>query len=62
MEPLLAPVLALVLSQTAALVVSAVVVLAVILLWKMLKLAFRIALIAAAGFAVYLALRYAGVL
>lgn len=63
----LAPALALflgaiVLTQTQAIIASIVVVLVVLIAWKFLKLAFRIALVIAAAVVIFLALRWANVL
>ena len=51
-----------VLSQTGAIVASVIVILVVLIAWKFLKLAFRIALIVAAAVAIYFALQWANIL
>lgn len=56
------PILAVVLTQTQAILAAIGVVLVVILAWKFLKFAFRIALVIAAAVALFLVLRWAGVL
>lgn len=63
--PLLATlplVLGQVLSTNQAVIASIVVVLVVLIAWKFLKLAFKIALVVAAAIAIYLALSWAGIL
>lgn len=54
--------LGIVLTQTQAIIASVVVLLVVLIAWKFLKLAFKIALIVAAAVAIYFALRWAGIL
>lgn len=54
--------LGIVLTQTQAIIASIVVILIVIIAWKFLKLAFKIALVVAAAVAIFLALRWAGIL
>lgn len=54
--------LGVVLTQTQAILASIVVVLVVIIAWKFLKLAFRIALVVVAAIAIYFALNWAGIL
>lgn len=56
------PILAVVLTQTQAILAAIGVVLVVILAWKFLKFAFRIALVITAAVALFLVLRWAGVL
>lgn len=60
MDPILVP--AVVLTQTQAIIAAVLVVLAVILAWKFLKLAFKIALVIAAAVALFFLLRLAGIL
>lgn len=55
-------VLGVVLSQTQAIFAAIAVVVVVILAWKFLKFAFRIALIVAAAIAIFFVLRWAGIL
>lgn len=61
MEPPL-PVLAAVLETPWAIAAAVAVVIVVILAWKFLKFAFRIALIVAAAVAIYFVLKWSGVL
>lgn len=51
-----------VLSRNQAIVASVIVILVVLIAWKFLKLAFRIALVVVAAIAIYFALNRAGVL
>lgn len=55
-------VLGVVLTQTQAIIASIVVVVIVLLAWKFLKLAFKVALILVAAVAIFFALRWAGIL
>lgn len=55
-------VLALVLTQTQAIIASVIVVVLVLIAWKFVKLAFKIGLIAVAAIAIFFALRWAGIL
>jgi hypothetical protein len=56
------PILAAVLGQTQAIIAAVVVVALVLIAWKFLKFAFRIALVIAAAIAIFLLLKWAGVL
>lgn len=58
----LLPTLAVTLSRNQAIVASVVVILVVIIAWKFLKLAFKIALVVVAAILIYLALQWAGIL
>ncbi|HUR67684.1 MAG TPA: hypothetical protein VM370_00430 [Candidatus Thermoplasmatota archaeon] len=60
LSPFLAP--AIVMSQRNAIIASIVLVLIVILAWKFLKLAFKIALVVAVAIGIFLVLRWAGIL
>lgn len=53
---------AVVLTQTQAIIAAILVVLVVIIAWKFLKLAFKIALVVAAAVVLFFVLRWAGVL
>lgn len=59
---LASPLLAVVLGRTQAIVAAILVVVIVVIAWKFLKFAFRLALIVAAAVAIFLVLRWAGVL
>lgn len=56
------PSLAVTLSRNQAIVASILVVLAVLIAWKFLKLAFKIALVVVAAILIFLALRWASIL
>lgn len=58
----LLPTLAVVLSRNQAIIASVVVILIVIIAWKFLKLAFKIALVVVAAILIYMALNWAGIL
>ena len=60
METLPPAVVAVVLSQTQAIIAAILVVVVVIIAWKFLKFAFRIALVVAAAVALFFLLRWAG--
>lgn len=62
LAPFLPPLLAIVLTQTQAIIASVIVILVVLLAWKFLKLAFKIALVVGAAVAIYFALKWAGIL
>lgn len=53
---------AVVLSQTQAIIAAVLVVLVVIIAWKFLKLAFKIAIVVAAAVVLFFVLRFAGIL
>lgn len=56
------PSLAVTLSRNQAIVASILVVLVVLIAWKFLKLAFKIALVVVAAILIFLALRWASIL
>ena len=60
--PLMDPVVGIVMTQRNAIIAAIVVVLIVIIAWKFLKLAFKIALVVAAAVAIFLFLKWAGIL
>ena len=66
MSPLLAllgsPLLAIVLERTPAIVAAVLVVVIVLVAWKFLKFAFKIALVVVAAVLIFLALQAAGVI
>lgn len=55
-------VLGIVLTKTQAIIASVVLILVILLAWKFLKLAFKIALVAIVAIGIYFALRWAGIL